>query len=160
MRSDVQLPSVPSCDYTVNVRALFTRVTVDLINMCGDLNPLIGRRGEPPALTDLPSWVVDWSGSVPGQGRSAFWEHQDRSTSRDYCADRGTFGVGEGLLLADERTLLLAGLYVDKIAVVEQRQTWSQGKDEGFHEVLLGGADRWGDLITLSAIESCRGSYC
>ena len=56
--------------------------------------------------------------------------------------------MGEGLRLADEQTLLLAGLYVDKIAVVEQRQTWSQGKAEGFHEVLLGGADRWGDLIT------------
>lgn len=148
MRSDVQLPSVPSCDYTVDVRTLFTRVTVDLINMCGDLNPLIGRRGEPSALADLPSWVVDWSGSVPGQGRSAFWEHQARWSSRDYCADRGTFGVGDGLRLADERTLLLAGLYVDKIAVVEQRETWGQGKDEGFHEVLLGGADRWGDLIT------------
>lgn len=147
MRSDVRLPSVPSCDYTIDVRTLFTRVTVDLIDMCADLNPLIGRRGEPSALADLPSWVVDWSGSIPGQGRSAFWEHQTRWTSRDYCADRGIFGVGDGLRFADERTLLLTGLYVDKIAVVEQRQTWNRGEGEGFHEILLGGADRWGDLI-------------
>ncbi|KAK7727193.1 hypothetical protein SLS63_007244 [Diaporthe eres] len=148
MRRDVRLPSVPSCDYTVDVRTLFRRVTVDLIELCNDLNPLIGRRGEPSNLADLPSWVVDWSGSVPGQGRSAFWEHQTRWTSRDYCADRGTFGVGDGLRFADEQTLLLAGLYVDKIAVVEQRQTWGEGQAEGFHEILLGGADRWGDLIT------------
>lgn len=148
MRRDVSLPSVPSCDYAVDVRTLFTRVTVDLINLCADLNPLIGRRGEPSALADLPSWVVDWSGSIPGQGRSEFWVHQARWTSRGYCADRGTFGVGDGLRFADERTLLLAGLYVDKIAVVEQRRTWSRGQSEGFHEILLGGADRWGDLIT------------
>ncbi|KAL2291459.1 hypothetical protein FJTKL_12855 [Diaporthe vaccinii] len=148
MRRDVRLPSVPSCDYTVDVRTLFRRVTVDLIELCNDLNPLIGRRGEPSNLADEPSWVVDWSGSIPGQGRSAFWEHQTRWTSREYCADKGTFGVGDGLRFADEHTLLLAGLYVDKIAVVEQRQTWGEGQAEGFHETVLGGADRWGDLIT------------
>lgn len=148
MRRDVQLPSIPSCDYNVDVRTLFTRVTVDLIDMCGDLNPLIGRRGEPQALADLPSWVVDWSGSVPGQGRSSFWDHQSRWTSRDFCADRGTFGVGDGLRLADERTLLLAGLYVDKIAVVEQRRAGSQDSGDEFHNILLDGANRWGDLIT------------
>lgn len=147
MRQDVQLPSVPSCDYTVDVRTLFTGVTVDLINMCSDLNPLIGLRGSPSALADLPSWVVDWSGSVPGQDRSRFWDHQARWTGRDYCADRGTFGVGDGLRLADERTLLLAGLYVDKIAVVEERRIGSEGSTDEFHEVFLGGANRWGNLI-------------
>lgn len=148
MRRDVQLPSVPSCDYTVDVRTLFTRVTVDLINMYRDLNPLIGRRGALSALPDLPSWVVDWSGSMPNQVHEDFWAHHRRWMSRGYCADRGTFGVGDGLRLADERTLLLAGVYVDEIAVVEQRQTWGEGDAEGLHDILLGGADRWGDLIT------------
>lgn len=145
MRRDVRLPSVPSCDYTVKVRTLFTRVTVDLINICADLDPLIGRRGARSALPGLPSWVVDWSGSLPGQGAEDFWAHQARWTGRGYCADRGTFGVGDGLRLADERTLLLAGLYVDRIAVVEQ---WSQGQAGRSQEIVMGRAGRWGDLIT------------
>lgn len=148
MRRDVRLPSVPSCDYDIDVKTLFSRVTVDLINMCSDLNPLIGRRGESSAVPDLPSWAVDWSGSLPDQGRSAFWDHQMRWARYGYCADRGLFGVGDGLRLADEQTLLLAGLYVDKIAVVEKRQTVSRDSVGKFHEILLSGGDRWGDLIT------------
>ncbi|KAH8759828.1 heterokaryon incompatibility protein-domain-containing protein [Diaporthe sp. PMI_573] len=151
MRRDVleQLPSVLSCNYDVDVTTLFTRVTKDLINMCTDLNPLIGRRGEPSELKDLPSWVVDWSGPIPGQGRSEFWAHEARWMESDYCADRGAFGVGEGPRFADgdERTLLLTGLYADEIAVVEERQTGGHGNAEGFHEILLDGADRWGNLI-------------
>lgn len=78
MRRDVRLPSVPSCDYTVDVMTLFTRVTVDLIGICADLDPLIGRKGARSALAGLPSWVVDWSGSLPGQGAEDFWAHQAR----------------------------------------------------------------------------------
>lgn len=148
MRRDVRLPSVPSCDYDIDVETLFCRVTVDLINMCSDLNPLIGRRGEPSLQPGLPSWAVDWSGSREGEGRSSFWDHQMRWARCGYCADRGMFGVGDGLRLADERTLLLAGLYVDKIAVVEERQTENHNNARKFQDFLLSGADRWGDLIT------------
>ncbi|KAL1847691.1 hypothetical protein Daus18300_013858 [Diaporthe australafricana] len=150
LRGDLDLPNVPKPDYSLDVAPLFTRVTADLINQCRDLNPLIGRRGETPALKGLPSWVVDWSGHEEGQERADFWIHEARWFNRGYCADRGIFGVGDGLRFADEsdkRVLLLSGLYVDKIAVVEQRPTGSRRSGEEFHEVLLGGADRWADLI-------------
>lgn len=124
MRRDLRLPDVQKPDYSLKVESLFTLVTVDLINKSRDLNPLIGCRGETPALKGLPSWVVDWSGHEKGQGRSEFWIHEARWLNRGYCADRGTFGVGDGLRFAEEsdkRILRLSGLYVDKIAVVEQR---------------------------------------
>lgn len=155
MRPDFRLPNVPSCDYNsdrVDARTLFVRVTADLVNICRDLNPLIGRRGELPAVPGLPSWAVDWSGPPPGtQGSSEFWIHEKRWMNRGYCADRGVYGVGDGLQFGDKKkeTLLLSGLYVDTIAVVEQRQAARSRGNGGMasHEVLLDGADRWADLI-------------
>jgi hypothetical protein len=144
---DLNLPSVQSCDYGMSTNELFTRVTADLIRLGGDLEALIGRRGEPSRQEGLPSWVVDWSGSQEGHDYSRFWPHQFTYCEQDYTADRGLYGVGDGLRMADDRTLILNGLFVDRIAVVE-RPGYSDGEHGAgstfFHSAR---ADRWGDLI-------------
>jgi hypothetical protein len=147
IHDDMNLPSVQSCDYAMSTNELFTRVTADLIRVGGNLEPLIGRRGEPPREGGLPSWVVDWSGPREGHDYSRFWPHQITYCNEDYTADRGLYGVGDGLRMADDRTLILNGLFVDKIAVVERYGGSDDEHGTGstlFHSTR---ADRWGDLI-------------
>lgn len=131
-------------DYTIDVVTLFSRVTTDLIRLSGSLEPLIGRRGETSVFKGLPTWAIDWVGHLDGSGVSEFWAHFQRYHQRDYTADRGLYGVGDGLRMADERTLILSGVYVDKVAVVE-RADHPVGNDA---TQLAANGERWGELIT------------
>ncbi|VUC35284.1 unnamed protein product [Clonostachys rosea] len=122
-RSDLSLPTVKSCDYTIDARTLFKRVTADLIRLDYGLFPLIGRRGE---LADLgktehfPSWAIDWA--EPKDRKticSNFWSHQTCWQTYCFTPDAGLLGLGGGLRMIGDDTLCLNGLLVDKVAVVE-----------------------------------------
>ncbi|RFU76044.1 hypothetical protein TARUN_6205 [Trichoderma arundinaceum] len=150
-RSDISLPSVKMCDYTVDVRTLYHRVTVDLIGMSTDLQPLIGRGGEGSDITGLASWAVDWHGvrDDARRSRANFWDHRDWWHFGGFTADRGMFGVGEGLRVeGDGDVLRLAGLRLSRVAVVEDTSGDYEMPGEGslgsiFHSC----GDRWGELI-------------
>lgn len=149
IRNDLCIPTAQSCDYTVDPPTLFTRIAVDLIRMSGDLEPLIGRRGEGSDLEGLPSWAVDWSGRRgDSHPTSDFWTWQKRWHQRGYTADRGIRGVGDGTSLAYDRALVLSGLYADKVAVIEERGDQCDDSQGTTPEILLSGGDRWGKLIT------------
>lgn len=148
IRNDFHLPSVQTCDYSLSTVELFTRVTADLIRYNRNLEPLIGRRGTLTLQDGLPSWVIDWSGSRDGLDCSQFWYHRDAYHNLGYTADRGLYGVGDGLRMADDQTLILSGLFVDRIAVVEQLRDGNE--DHGIGSTLFHSAraDRWGDLLS------------
>lgn len=152
IRQDMSLPSVRSCDYAVDVQTLYARVTADLIRDCGDLEPLIGRRGEQQVVEGLPSWAIDWTRSTDGgKWRQDYWMYLDLYSSGrlGYTADRGVYGVGDGLKMLDERTLCLQGRFVDSIAVVERAQDALGELDTTSDlNLLFSGSDRWGRLIS------------
>ncbi|KAL9617624.1 MAG: hypothetical protein Q9160_007590 [Pyrenula sp. 1 TL-2023] len=131
-------------DYTIDVVTLFTRVTANFIGLSGDLEPLIGQRGETSVFKELPTWAIDWVGHLDGTGVSEFWLHDQRYHQREYAADRGLYGVGDGLRMATDRTLILSGVYVDKVAIVE-RADHPIGNDA---TQLAANGERWGELIT------------
>ena len=142
IRENLHLHSVRSCDYTVDVVTLYTRVTADLIRKTCDLEPLIGRRGEEPAIAGLPSWAIDWS--RPWNGNS-YWLHQARWRNLGYTADAGIYGVGDGLRTTnDGRVLILSAVFVDKVLAVEQLDDLSGGLTP---EVLLSGGEKWERLF-------------
>ena len=145
IRDNWGLASVSSCDYQMSVATLFSRITADLIRLNGDLEPLVGRRGEIAAHEDLPSWAIDWSGARDGHGISQFFEHAKRYRRLQYTADRGIYGVGDGLRMEDERTLILNGLCVDRIAVVERCDLSENHRADS--ALLASRTDRWGQLI-------------
>lgn len=69
-------PSITANDYNLDVVTLFTRATVDLLRYFGNLQPLIGWRGE--RVTDgLPSWVLDFVQRDPAQcAGDYYWTHE------------------------------------------------------------------------------------
>ncbi|KAF4996681.1 hypothetical protein FDECE_12333 [Fusarium decemcellulare] len=147
-RSDVSLPTVTACDYGIDVTALYQRVMADLIRISGDLQPLIGRGGEISDIPGLASWAVDWEGVQDGERRSAsnFWDHRRVWHDLGYTADRGLYGVGDGLKVEDDRVLCLHGMRVGRVCVVEDRDGAS---DEGSAGALFrSGGERWGKAIT------------
>ncbi|KPM41056.1 hypothetical protein AK830_g5507 [Neonectria ditissima] len=147
-RDDVSLEKVTSCDYSIDVRTLYEGVTADLIRDGGDLEPLMGRGGEISEIPSLASWAVDWHGvrDDSKRSRSDFWEHHNIWHTRGYTADRGMYGVGDGLRMHDDHTLILQGLKVDRIKMVEDCQGNMDSGSIG--TMFLTGGPRWGRLIT------------
>jgi hypothetical protein len=116
LRRDKQLPCLNTCGYDTDVATLYTRVTVDMINDRRCLIPLVGRRVGQSKIDGLPSWACDWSWNS-----SNWWVHRDIYVTFGYTADRGLFGVGEGLRLTEDgQTLILSGVLVGKVAVAEE----------------------------------------
>ena len=143
IQENLSLQSERSCDYTVNAVTLYSRVTADLIRTVGDLEPIIGRRGEEPAIEGLPSWAVNWSRAWSG---NCYWLHQARWRQRGYTADRGIYGVGDGLRITDDdRTLILSGVFVDKIAAVDLFDCDLSGASTPAR--LISGGEKWGELF-------------
>lgn len=150
-RRDTSLPNVKTCDYTIDVRTLYQRVTADLIRLSTDLQPLIGRGGEVSEIPDLASWAVDWHGVRDDSRRSTvnFWDHHRRWHGLGYTADRGLRGVGQGLKVEDDRILCLHGLQIDRICVVEDRSKSTCVEDYGSAgSLFLTSGGGWGNVIT------------
>lgn len=152
-RHDISLPSVKMCDYTVDVRTLYHKVTIDLINISTDLQPLMGRGGERSEIPGLASWAVDWDG-VKDSSKSSkcnFWDHHHWWHFGGFTADRGMYGVGEGLRVeGDGDVLRVTGLRVSRIDMVENNLP---EEIEVSEEVTVAAlyrlyGDRWGELMT------------
>lgn len=152
-RHDVSLASVKMCDYTVDVRTLYHKVTIDLVNISTDLQPLLGRGGERSEIPGLASWAVDWDG-VKDSSKSSkcnFWDHHHWWHFGGFTADRGMYGVGEGLRVeGDGDVLRVTGLRLSKIAMVEDNVPEDIQVSE---EVTVAAlyrlyGDRWGELMT------------
>lgn len=110
-------PSVPFCDYSLSVQELYTRVTLDLIRRHAGLLPLCGRRGEPRATPDLPTWVMDWVAPADPEKRTMdYYGHCWRYDFFD--APRGKYVEPKVTSGPDSRGLELQGLRVDRIAVL------------------------------------------
>lgn len=154
IRDDINLPSVRSCDYSVDVQTVYARATADMIRDCKDLRPLMGRRGELHTTKGLPSWALDLTrdqDTPRSKGKHMFWKYQTlyNSPVLDYTADRGIYGVREGLTMPDERTLCLHGRFVDQIAIVERPEdTEARLGTSSDLALLLSGSERWSKLLS------------
>ncbi|CAG9939881.1 unnamed protein product [Clonostachys rosea f. rosea IK726] len=152
-REDLSLPTVKSCDYTIDVRTLFKRITADLIRAEGSLLPLIGRRGETSDLArqpeGFPSWVFDWVEPVdPSHKLLEYWKHEACWYWYDFTPDAGLYGVGDGLKMIGEDILCLCGLYVDKVAVVERPDNDRSEADHGSEMARsLSVVERWEEVV-------------
>ncbi|KAL7915402.1 heterokaryon incompatibility domain-containing protein [Trichoderma velutinum] len=150
-RQDVTLPSVKMCNYEVDVRTLYHTVTIDLIDESTDLQPLIGRGGEGSDIPGLASWAVDWSGVKDEARRSKcnFWDHHHWWHWGGYEADRGIFGVGEGLRVEDNNTALrICGLKLSRVTLVEEIAADEDIAGEGSAaSVFRSYGNRWGKLL-------------
>ncbi|KAM6486431.1 heterokaryon incompatibility protein-domain-containing protein [Trichoderma sp. SZMC 28011] len=151
-RQDVSLPSVKMCNYEVDVRTLYHTVTIDLIGMSTDLQPLIGRGGEGTDIPGLASWAVDWSGVKDETRRSKcnFWDHHHWWHWGGFEADRGMFGVGEGLRVEDNNTALrICGLKLSHVALVEEIAAGEDIAGEGsVASIFRSYGNRWGKLLS------------
>ncbi|KAK0758879.1 hypothetical protein N5P37_008365 [Trichoderma harzianum] len=151
-RQDVSLPSVKMCNYEVDVRTLYHTVTIDLIGMSTDLQPLIGRGGEGTDIPGLASWAVDWSGVKDEARRSKcnFWDHHHWWHWGGFEADRGMFGVGEGLRVEDNNTALrICGLKLSRVALVEEIAAGEDIPGEGsVASIFRSYGNRWGKLLS------------
>ncbi|KAL6897556.1 heterokaryon incompatibility domain-containing protein [Trichoderma evansii] len=152
-RHDVSLPSVKMCDYTVDVRTLYHKVTIDLINISTDLQPLMGRGGERSEIPGLASWAVDWDGVKDPSKRAqcSFWDHHHWWHFGGFTADRGMYGVGEGLRVeGDGDVLRVAGLRLSPIAMVEDNLPGDleESEDVSIAALYRKYGDRWGELMT------------
>ncbi|KAH0497749.1 hypothetical protein TgHK011_005035 [Trichoderma gracile] len=149
-RSDISLPSVHMCDYTVDVRTLYQNVTIDLINRSTDLQPLIGRGGEGTDIPGLASWAVDWSGveDPSRRSRSKFWDHRHWWHFGGFEADRGMYGVGEGLRVEDNGAALrICGLKLGRVALVDDTPG-EMADNDSVASVFRSYGDRWGRLLS------------
>lgn len=113
-----KLPSVDSCDYTIEPRTLFARVSADIIHLYGTLEPLIGKRGEIPAAEGLPSWATDYAGALR--------ETPDLYSFRKHghAWDKGVYNAGAGIegpapMVENHRVLRLAGICIDTIVIIQ-----------------------------------------
>lgn len=88
-----------------------------------------------------PIWVGGEAASVTRSLFGALEQLRQVDCDRTLWIDAICINQGDSA----EKTLLLAGLYVDRIAVVEE---WSQGQPGRSQEIVMGRAGRWGDLIT------------
>lgn len=150
-RRDTTLPTVKTCDYTIDVKTLFQRVTADLIRISTDLLPLIGRGGEVSDIPGLASWAVDWHGVRDDSRRSKvnFWDHHRRWFGLYFTADRGVRGVCESFKVEDDRILCLHGIQIDRICVVEDRSKGTCVQEYGSAgSFFLNSGGRWGRVIT------------
>ncbi|KAL6879278.1 HET domain-containing protein [Trichoderma novae-zelandiae] len=149
-RSDISMPSVRMCDYTVDARTLYQNVTVDLVNMSGDLQPLIGRGGEGSDIPRLASWAVDWSGVKDPARRSRcnFWDHRHWWHFGGFEADRGMYGVGEGLRVEDDGAALrICGLRLGRVALVDEAPADVPDGDS-VASIFRSSGNRWGRLLS------------
>ncbi|KAM0461561.1 hypothetical protein ACHAPV_004267 [Trichoderma viride] len=151
-RHDVALPSVKTCDYTVDVRTLYHKVTIDLINISTDLQPLLGRGGERSEIPGLASWAVDWDGvkDASKSSKCSFWDHHHWWHFGGFTADRGMYGVGEGLRVeGDGDVLRVTGLRISKIDMVEDNVPEEIEVPEEVSVAALYRlyGDRWGELM-------------
>jgi len=149
VQENIALPSGVACDYDIDVRTLFARVTADLIREDGSLRPLVGRRGERSNINGLPSWAVDWSDEPadPADRVSDFWPHIFSWDSSEWCTDRGLRGVEDELQMLGDYVLCLQGVLVDKLALVERRSDGGSGAD-GSLVRLLSRANSFGNLVS------------
>ncbi|KAI0203332.1 HET-domain-containing protein [Astrocystis sublimbata] len=110
------LPSVPSSDYTVDAAVLYRRVMLDLLYHDWGLRPLIGHRGEPKQLPNIPSWVIDWTLLPRELEFSSFWEHNNFWFW--YTADRGLPSLDRDAMTSPEfgeNVLNVNGVFFDKV---------------------------------------------
>lgn len=116
-----KLPSVLSCDYTIEPRSLFARFSADIIHLYGTLELLIGKRGEIPATEGLPSWAIDYTGALPGTpDLHSFWPHGHVWDKRGYNAGAGMEGPAP-VVQENHRVLCLTGMCADTIDIVEKK---------------------------------------
>ncbi|KAK6075018.1 hypothetical protein SCUP515_06069 [Seiridium cupressi] len=144
---DGTLPSVPSCDYTLDAATLFTRVTLDLLGYEHGMKPLIGWRGERHVTTGLPTWALDFMRPSGGKDQtSRVWSHAHFLL--EFTADRGLPRLDRDNLTANDESLLYINKsYIDRILV---RGDYVLEDSENYKvsladlEVVIG---RWRELV-------------
>ncbi|KAH7303631.1 heterokaryon incompatibility protein-domain-containing protein [Stachybotrys elegans] len=110
----IPFPSVPFCDYSLSVVDIYKLVTLDLIRQNRGLLPLVGRRGEPRATPNLPSWVLDWMPPKNPAKRSHDYFGNCRRWEFFDCSG----GTYVDPVISDSNGLVLQGCKVDEIALV------------------------------------------
>jgi hypothetical protein len=142
------LPSVPSCDYSLDAATLFKRVTLDLLRDEHGLKPLIGWRGEKHVTPGLPTWTFDLMRPTEGiQQTARVWTHAH--FLYEFTADRGLPMLDtDDLSSEDESLLYVNGLFVDRVAelgeaVIEESEVHSVSRDD-----LQPNINKWRQIVT------------
>ncbi|KIN02890.1 hypothetical protein OIDMADRAFT_118906 [Oidiodendron maius Zn] len=115
-------PCVQSCDYRMSVVDLYTKVTIDLIQLEQDLRPMVGFRTN--VSPSLPTWAIDLSLTPSADTADWWWNHSHRY--QRFAADGGE--TLQFKTLHGGSVLSLTGLYVDRVQEVGDvlRQETSQ----------------------------------
>jgi hypothetical protein len=106
------------CDYKCKTNDLFAKITLDLISQEKDLIPLVGRRGEPQITSNLPTWALDLVRPTgPVISCHDWYADSYRYPWYNAC---GNFHLQscDWKSLNNDLTLLLQGVFVDKISVI------------------------------------------
>ena len=116
------LPGIQSCDYNMSVVDLYTKVTIDLIQLEQDLRPMVGLRTN--VSPSLPTWAIDLSLAPSTDTADWWWNHSHRY--QRFAADGGE--NFQFKTLHGGSVLSLTGLYVDRVQEVGDvlRQETSQ----------------------------------
>ncbi|KAK1527753.1 uncharacterized protein CCOS01_08015 [Colletotrichum costaricense] len=106
------LTNTNSSNYNIDCAQVYSRVTVDLIQFCRSLLPLMGRRQSEMPLKE-PSWVLDWRRQEVEQHRESSPFIQTVGLSSQFNASRGIPKLHyQNLVSGDGRRLRLRGYFV------------------------------------------------
>ncbi|KAK1545611.1 hypothetical protein CPAR01_03113 [Colletotrichum paranaense] len=109
------LTNTNSSNYNIDCVEVYSRVTVDLIQSCRSLLPLMGRRQSEMPL-EGPSWVLDWRRQQAAQHREPLPFIRTLGFSSEFNASRGIPELHyKDLVSSDGRRLRLRGYFVGTI---------------------------------------------
>lgn len=128
------LPSVPSCDYSLDAATVFRRVMLDMLRSDGSLRPLIGWREEKRSTPGLPTWALDLVEPTDSPMGAAFWLHTN--VWWEFAAASGLADFDGGDLGTDETLLRLNGVFVDRVAA-RSEFTFEEEDEDGFESRIL-----------------------
>lgn len=98
-------------DYSLSTSQVYARATIELVRSMNDLMPLIGMRGLPRHIDNLPTWASDFT---------AYRESHPRTWNRYTIASRYNYFKAAGHTSAmvdvvDDRTIRMQGFNCDSI---------------------------------------------
>ena len=149
LMGEESLPSIMSCDYSLDTATLFKRVTLDLLRDEKGLKPLIGWRGEKHMTPRLPTWAIDLTRPSTGLEMTArFWSHSDYWY--EFTADAGLPMLDtENLTSEDESLLYVNGIFIDRVVVIGEVILEESEEFELTVDDLEPNIDSWRDIVTV-----------
>jgi hypothetical protein len=107
--------SAQSCNYSISVPKLFSKVTLDLLRSENGLRTLVASSELRHITPELPTWAIDFACSnIIGKRQLKWWNHSHRYRQFSAC------GTNQLQLetSAEDRIICLTGILVDEVSQV------------------------------------------